>query len=99
MTVDLRKDELIAEIANLLGVEPPPMSTGSTGSKDIYLEVNEVLGLGLPSGLTKPELARGIVESAGNAWLPSFESTGSTVTREGLQAVLLAVRFFLRDWK
>ncbi len=92
-----RKDELISQIAQLLGVESPGISKGSTGTKDIYVLINDTLGLGLGPTLTKQQLARGIVEASGNAWLPSFDSTGSTITRKGLEAVLHAVQFFLQE--
>ena len=89
------KEELVAEIAGLLGVRPPPMSTGSTEPRRIFELVNEVLGIGLPvEHLTKPELARAIVESAGHVWPATAESSGGTVTNTGLVAVLNAVRFF-----
>ncbi len=92
-----RKDELISQIAQLLGVESPGTSTGSTATKDIFVLINDTLGLGLGSTLTKQQLARGIVEASGNAWLPSFDAPGSTITRKGLEAVLLAVQFFLQE--
>ena len=88
------KGVVVAEIARLLGVEDPGSSTGSTVTKEIFLQANDVLGLGLEPSLVKTELAQGIVESSGEPWLPSYESTGSTVTNAGLRAVLEAVRFF-----
>ena len=88
------KGVVVAEIARLLGVEDPGSSTGSTVTKEIFLQTNEVLGLGLEPSLVKTEIARAIVESSGEPWLPSYESTGSTVTAAGLRAVLDAVRFF-----
>lgn len=90
----MRKDQVIDEIARLLGVESPGVSTGSTGTKEIFTQVNEVLGLGHEPSLVKTELARAIVESSGEPWPPSYESTGSTVTASGFRAVLEAVRFF-----
>jgi hypothetical protein len=70
------------------------MSTGSTEPKAIFLLTNEVLGLGISISLTKPEMARRIVESAGFTWSPTSESRGGTVTGEGLQRVLEAILFF-----
>jgi hypothetical protein len=61
-------------------------------TKEIFLLVNEVLGLSLDGDLSKPELARAIVETAGHDWLPSHESEGGTITAGGLQAVLAAVK-------
>ena len=71
------------------------MSTGSTESRDLFQRVNDHLGLGLPSTLTKPEMARAIVEASGCVWGPDCESRGGTVTRLGLLKVLDAVDFFL----
>jgi hypothetical protein len=89
------KKDLVAEIARLVGVPPPPMSTGSTEARDIFSLVNDRLALGLDPAATKPNLARGIVEASGQAWHPDCESRGSTVTARGLQAVLAAVQFFV----
>lgn len=90
-----RKVDVVSEIAELLHVPTPRMSTGSTEPKQIFDLVNERLGLGIPEGTTKPEVARAIVESSGEAWSPMFESSGGTVTLDGLVAVRGAVRFFL----
>ena len=89
-----QKVDVVREIAVVLGVQAPPMSTGSTEPKAIFLLVNEALGLGISPGKTKPELARCIVESSGEVWGASCESRGGTVTLEGLLAVREAVRFF-----
>lgn len=91
------KEELVAAIARHLGISPPPMSTGSTEPKQIFVAVNRQLGLGLDDRLSKPDLARAIVESAGYSWAPDYESRGSTVTAAGLVAVLKAVEFFLSE--
>jgi hypothetical protein len=89
------KEKLVDEISALLGVVTPPMSTGSTEPRRIFELINEVLGLGLHSEqLSKPELARSIVESAGRTWPATAESSGGTVTAVGLAEVLAAVRFF-----
>ena len=89
-----KKSEIVGEIARLLGVDPPPMSTGSTEPRKIFELVNDRLGLKLDSSLGKPDLARGIVEASGEAWHPDYESRGATVTKDGLVAVLQAVQFF-----
>ena len=91
------KAELVEELAYLIGLrEVPKMSTGSTEPKEIFIAVNEALGLGLDTkGLTKPQLAARISASAGLPWGPHHESRGGTVTREGIQQVVNAVRFFL----
>jgi len=41
MSRKLSKAELVAEIADVLGVESPRMSTGSTEPKEIFTLVNE----------------------------------------------------------
>lgn len=89
------KAEIVWGIAVELGVEVPKMSTGSTEPREIFDLVNDVLGLGIEGGLTKPEIARRIVESSGNSWNADCESSGGTVTKNGLQAVLDAVHHFL----
>lgn len=81
------KQDVVAEIAAMIGVVPPPMSTGSTEPKDIFVSVVKVLGLGLDTTQTKPELARDIVESDGLVWSPDCESRGGTVTLTGLERV------------
>lgn len=90
----IQKKDVIAEIAAALGRETPKMSTGSTEPRVIFDLVNEELALGLPPGLTKPEIAQAIVESTGEVWAPDFDSRGGTVTLKGLQAVREAVRFY-----
>ena len=91
----VQKVELVAAIAKILGVEPPRMSTGSTEPKEIFLLANDVLGLGLSADLSKPDLAKGIVEASGGVWTATCESRGGTVTAEGIDRVLTAVQFFL----
>ena len=91
------KEDIVLEIARAIGLKmPPPMSTGSTEPKAIFIAVNEELGLGLENRSTKPELARGIVESAGRDWSLDCESRGGTVTKSGLLEVLEAVKFFTK---
>lgn len=94
MTSELNKADLVQDIAKMLGVEAPRMSTGSTEPKAIFTLANDRLGLGLDSRLGKPNLARAIVESAGFPWHPEYESRGATVTRKGLAAVHEAVSLF-----
>lgn len=89
------KADIVWTIAVRLGVEPPKMSTGSTEPREIFEIVNEALGLGIDARLTKPDMAREIVEAAGMTWNAHYESTGSTVTKVGLEAVLEAVEHFV----
>lgn len=91
------KVEIVGEIARLIGVQPPQMSTGSTEPREIFDLVNHTLGLGVDARTDKPGIARGIVEAAGLRWAPDFESRGATVTKSGLVAVLEAVQFFVHE--
>ena len=90
------KQDVIDEIAAVLDIaEPPRVSTGSTEPREIFDLVSDILGIVTNSRLlTKPELAKAIVEASGSPWLPTFESRGGTVTLAGLEAGLKATRFF-----
>jgi hypothetical protein len=93
--VNRETKEFIAErICSRIGVRPPAFSIGSTEPRELFVLVCDSLGLSFDPSLTKPMLARFIVESAGDQWHPDYESTGGTVTREGLKAVENAVYFF-----
>lgn len=82
------KQELIDEICNHLSISSYPISTGSTEPKDFLLAVVDQLGLaGLADGMDKAELGKLIVEASGEPWLPIYDSTGSTITREGIEAI------------
>jgi hypothetical protein len=87
----MTKEQLVSKIAEVLGVDPPPMSIGSTEPRAIFVLANKELGLGLHAQ-TKQGMAREIVELAGIPWLPAYESRGATITKRGLQAVLEAVQ-------
>ena len=92
---EARKVDIVHQLAHEIGVPPPPMSSGSTEPRLIFVLVNDRLGLGIDEHLGKPDLARGIVEASGKNWHPDYESRGATVTKSGLLAVLDAVRYFL----
>lgn len=89
------KTQLSAEIARLVGMEDPGLSTGSTERKALFLGAARLIGSEARRKQSKPELARSIVESAGFVWRSRYESRGSTVTREGMLAVRDALRFLL----
>jgi hypothetical protein len=89
------KADIVWGIAVRLGVEAPKMSTGSTEPREIFEIVNDTLGLGIDGRLTKPDMARQIVEAAGMTWNVHYESSGGTVTKVGLEAVLEAVEHFV----
>lgn len=91
------KEDLIVEISVLLEIPPMKVSTGSTEPKELFVVISEVLGLGISSKLTKPEMARQIVEFAGEFWSTECESSGGTVTHLGLEKVRDAVSFFTKQ--
>ena len=95
MSSRITKEDLVLEIGDLLGIVAPKMSTGSTEPREIFDAVNARLGLGLPTGLTKPEMAKEIVKASGFPWHSDMESSGGTVTLSGLTAVRDAVRLFV----
>lgn len=92
----MTKRAIVEEIADLIGVSAPKMSTGSTEPRQIFELINIQLGLGIDPTTPKPEFARAIAERAGFVWSPECESRGSTVTLRGLEIVLGAVRFFIQ---
>lgn len=89
------KSDVAHLITSKLGLPDVVFSTGSSEPKELFLLVADSLGIDISGVSTKPEVARKIVESSGDIWLPHYESTGSTVTMDGLQAVFSAVEFFL----
>lgn len=91
------KSDLVHELAVVLGILPPQMSTGSTEPKAILIATNELLGLGLNPRLSKPKLAEAICWSAGIDWDTSCWSSGSTVTMEGLRRVGRAICLLTDD--
>ena len=93
------KEELVKRIAERLGVDPPPMSSGSTEPKRIFELVVEELGLAIqPDTLTKPDLAHAIVDAADLPWsVVTCESSGGTVTKTGLDLVWQSVEILMGD--
>jgi hypothetical protein len=90
----ISKEELILEIALMLEIPSPKLSTGSTEPKELFMLINDLLGLAIPSNIQKPDMAKQIVELSGGTWTLDSESTGGTVTHLGLQKVRDAVSFF-----
>lgn len=87
----MQKKMIVDEIASLVGVSPPSMSSGSTEPRRLFELVNDSLGLGL-AARTKQGMAREIIELSGGSWLSAYGSSGATVTRDGLLAVLAAIQ-------
>ena len=93
----MNKTEVANQITDLLRLDPVHFSTGSTEPKELFLRISDSLGLGIDSILPKPVMARRIVESSGQSWVPDYESSGGTVTLKGLQAVQSSVEYFLAN--
>jgi hypothetical protein len=91
----LLKSEVAHLITSKLGLPDVHFSTGSTEPKELFLQVANCLAIDISDVNTKPTIARKIVEASGEIWLPDYESTGSTVTIDGLKADQSAVEFFL----
>lgn len=93
---NVTKGEIVVAISETVGFSSPGLSTGSTEPASLFVQVIDSLGLGSPENMSKPQMAKFIVESSGQPWLPEYESSGGTVTKRGLLAVLSAVKFFTR---
>lgn len=90
----MKKDEIATYITQRLRVPNVQFSSGSTEPKELVIQIAEAIGLPFNEGSSKPEIAKMIVESSGRAWLPTYESSGSTITREGMYALKDAIDFF-----
>lgn len=93
------KTQIVERIADRLNVAAPPMSSGSTEPRRIFELVVEELGLAVDhTSLSKPDLAHAIVEQADLTWsVVTCESSGGTVTRQGLDLVWQAVEILIGD--
>ncbi len=89
------KSDVAHLITSKMGLPDVHFSTGSTEPKELFLQVANCLAIDISDVNTKPTIARRIVEVSGEIWLPNYESSGSTVTIDGLKAVHSAVEFFL----
>lgn len=86
------KQEIIDDICEHLGISSYLVSTGSTEPKEFLIAVADQLGItGLSKGMDKQELGKLLVEGSGSLWLPQYDSTGGTITKEGLEAIKLSV--------
>jgi hypothetical protein len=99
MNPRISKEDLIADISSMLGIPAPKVSTGSTEPKELFILVNDLLGLAIPTNLQKTDMAQQIVELSGGTWTADCESSGGTVTHLGLEKVRDAVSFFTRSEK
>ncbi len=86
------KQEIIDDICQHLGIPSYTVSTGSTEPKDFLIAIADQLGItGLSQGMDKQELGKLLVEASGGLWLPEYDSTGGTITKEGLKAIKFSV--------
>jgi hypothetical protein len=82
------KQDVMDAISLHLNIPFFECSTGSTEPKEFLLAIAEQMGITeLTTGLDKIELAKLIVESSGEKWLPSYDSSGGTITKEGMIAI------------
>ena len=99
MRSKISKENLIIEISSMLGIPSPKVSTGSTEPKELFLQINDLLGLAIPTNMQKPDIAQQIVELSGGTWTADCKSMGGTVTNMGLVKVRDAVSFFTSSKK
>ena len=82
------KQDIMDTISLHLNIPFFQCSSGSTEPKEFLLAIAEQMGITkLTTGLDKIELAKLIVESSGEKWLPSYDSVGGTITKEGMIAI------------
>ena len=92
MTPNLKKQEILNQIAAILNHPGWKVSSGSTEPRNAFVDIAENIGVPITRHDSKRSIARSIVESWGMDWYPTYESTGETITRLGLSAVLEAVK-------
>lgn len=89
------KQAIANDICRALGIQPLELGRGSSVPSEIFEEVARQFGV--PFG-QMPAVGRDVATKAGLAWGPDCDSTGtpsqggSTVTGQGLEVVLAAVR-------
>ena len=82
------KQEIIDSVCKHLKIGTYLISTGSTEPKEFLIAIADQLGItGLSVGMDKQELGKLIVEASGEPWLPDYDPTGGTITKEGLLAI------------
>ena len=89
------KTDVARLITTKLGLPDVHFSTGSSEPKELFLQIAHCLAIDISDVSTKPTIAKRIVEVSGAIWLPNYESSGGTVTKDGLKAVHSAVEFYL----
>lgn len=85
------KQEVVTAVCRIAGIPEWRVSSGSTEPRGFLLDVARRFDVPIEGKESKPELARIIVETSGQVWLPRDESQGSTVTLDGLLKIEKAV--------
>lgn len=92
------KQEALDEISDLLGLPHRTVYAGSSLPVEVFAEAAARTGV---SAAGMPEITEAIIRKAGHPWRESFDSRhtpskgGSTVTKDGLIALLSALRYLL----
>lgn len=93
----MTKEELVSAIATVAGVSDPGPGKGSSVYKSLFVDL--CVRFGIDDNGTMPQLAQRIVTQADLPYNAQFFDSrhtasggGSTVTLEGLQAILAAVK-------
>lgn len=84
-----RKGELLRELCRAIDIDPLPLGVGSSLPSEAFRAA--ALRFGIPTDQSMPDIAKQLIELAENEWSASYASTGSTVTRDGLEALLDSV--------
>lgn len=92
----MRKQQVLNEIAGVVGIGECTVSAGSTEPKEFLGRVALAIGIDCGPSPRKADIARSIIESSGRPWLPQYSSTGSTITLHGLLAIRDSVLDLLR---
>ena len=92
----MKKQSVLDEIAAVVGIARTSVSAGSTEPKEFLARVALAIGIDCGVDPRKADIAQSIVEASGRPWLPTYYSTGSTITLSGLQAIRDSVADLLR---
>lgn len=89
------KLEAVSRLGRLNGREPERLGPGSKERKSVLVNLAAALGLAVDTKASKPDLGAEIARALRTSWDRSCYSTGSTLTLEGLNRLLLAAE---RAW-
>lgn len=96
------KQEVLDEIASLIGAPPRSLLRGSTVPKQVFCDVIRAFALQIDEDGSMPQLGESIAHHAGLAWPVTNDSRqtdsggGSTVTIDGLETLLASCRLLVR---